>query len=268
MTNGAQTPARNGLHPLAWVGIGCGVLVMIVAISFGAFLWWGYGKAKEAGLDPASLKEKAKEAGVTADDFRENPELAAVNLLLLSHPDIEAVNVDTEAGIVQVRNKKTGEVYSLSMDDIENGNIKLTAGDEEYNVNFSENEGGGTIRIEGSDGKGMEIATGAAVEGEWPDWVPIYPGTEPEGLGTMTAGDSINGTFSLSSPDGVAEVLDFYRDELSAAGFKVNVNTYSGNGHEGAMVNGSKEAEKTNVVVVISRDDGATKMSVTYSKRG
>ena len=102
---------------------------------------------------------------------------------------------------------------------------------------------------------------------EIPEWVPVYPGSEPENRGTMTTEDSINGNFSLSTDDTVAEVLDFFRSELKSVGFQVTVNTYSGGDNEGAMINGVLEAENRNVIVMIGRDEGSTTVNVTYSSK-
>lgn len=256
MSNGTQTPAtqapaRTGLHPLAWVGIGCGVILVIVVV---ALLIGGFFVAR-------TVKDVAK-------DFEDNPGLAAARLVVRASPELEEVSVDEDAGTMTVRNTKTGELVTVNFDDIKNGRFSWTAeGGEEVTVDVSQADSG-TVKIESSDGKGMEIATGAAVKDDWPDWVPVYPGTEPSGLGTMTTGTSVNGSFTLSTPDDISKVIEFYRGQLSDAGFTVNVNTYSSNEREGAMVNGAKEAEKTNVVVMIDRDADATKISVTYSKRG
>jgi hypothetical protein len=256
MSNGTQTPApqapaRKGLHPLAWVGIGCGVILVIVAA---AVVIGGFFVAR-------TVKD-------VAEDFENNPGLAAARLVVRATPELEEVSVDEDAGTMKVRNTKTGEIVTVNFDDIKNGRFSWTDEDgEEVTVDVSQADSG-TVKVESSDGKGMEIATGAAVKDDWPDWVPIYPGTEPKGLGTMTSGSSVNGSFTLSTTDAVSEVIDFYRDQLSEAGFTVNVNTYSSNEREGAMVNGAKEAEETNVVVMIDHDEDATKISVTYSKRG
>lgn len=253
MSNGTQAPERKGLHPLAWVGIGCGVLIVIIALTLGAVGWWGYSKAKEAGLDPASIKN--------------NPVLAAARVALIANPDLEVVDADAETEMITIRNKKTGELITVNYADLEDGRFSWTGDDgKEVSVDVSEAEDG-TVRIESSDGEGFALTTGAAVSDELPEWVPVYPGSEPENRGTMKTSDSLNGNFTLKTDDPVADVLGFFRDELKEAGFQVNVNTYSGDGAEGALLNGSIEAEKKTVVVIIGRDDDATTVSVTYSSR-
>jgi len=253
MNNETPAPERKGLHPLAWVGIGCGVVILIVIISMGALTWWGWSKAKEAGLDPASIKN--------------NPVLAAARVALIANPDLEVVEADPETEIITIRNKKTGELITVNYEDLKEGRFSWTGDDgKEVSVDVSGAENG-TVRIERSDGDGFELTTGAAVSDEIPEWVPVYPGSEPENRGTMKTADSVNGNFTLKTDDSVPDVVAYFRDELKETGFEVSVNTYSGEGAEGALLNGSMEAEERNVVVVIGTTDGATTVSVTYTSK-
>jgi len=249
MSNGAQAPERKGLHPLAWVGIGCGVILVIVVV---AMMIGGFFLAR-------TVKD-------VAGDFENNPGLAAAKLIVKASPELEEVETDEDAGTMTIRNTKTGELITVNFEDIKEGRFSWTADGDEVTVDLSEAEDG-TIKIESSDGEGFALTTGAAVTEEIPEWVPVYPGSEPETRGTMTTNDSINGNFSLSTDDTVAEVLEFYRNKLKEVGFQVTVNTYSGGDNEGAMINSVLEAENRNVIVVIGRDGGSTTVNVTYSSR-
>jgi hypothetical protein len=165
-----------------------------------------------------------------------------------------------------VRNTKTGELVTVNFNDIAEGRFSWSTDGKEVKVDVSGAEDG-TVKVESSDGDGFSLTTGAAVSDEIPEWVPVYPGSEPENRGTMTTADSVNGNFTLKTDDSVSDVLGYFRDELKETGFEVSVNTYSGDGAEGALINGSMEAEKKNVVVVIGTADGATTVSVTYTSR-
>jgi len=249
MSNGAQVPERQGLHPLAWVGIGCGVLMVIIiaAILVGGFF----------------LARTVKDV---AEDFENNPGLAAAKLIVKATPELEEVEVDQDAGTMTVRNTKTGELITVDFDDIKEGRFSWTADGEEVTVDVSDAEDG-TVKIESSDGDGFALTTGAAVNEEIPDWVPVYSGSEPANRGTMKTNDSVNGNFTLSTDDAVPEVLEFYRERLKSVGFKVTVNTYSGGDNDGAMINSVHEAENRSVIVVIGSDDGSTTVNVTYSSK-
>ena len=249
MSNGAQAPERKGLHPLAWVGIGCGVIsvIVVVAMMIGGFFL-------------------ARTVKNVAGDFENNPGLAAAKLIVKATPELEEVEIDEDAGTMTIRNTKTGELITVNFEDIKKGRFSWTADGEEVTVDLSEAEDG-TVRIESSDGDGFALTTGAAVTDEIPKWVPVYPGSEPENRGTMTTNDSINGNFTLRTDDTVAEILEFYRNKLKEVGFQVTVNTYSGGDNEGAMINSVLEAENRNVIVVIGRDDESTTVNVTYSSK-
>jgi hypothetical protein len=249
MSNGAQAPERTGLHPLAWVGIGCGVLTVIIiaVVMVGGFFL-------------------ARTVKNVAEDFEDNPGLATARLIVKASPELEEVEVDEDAGTMTIRNRKTGELITVNFDDIQEGRFSWTADGQEMTVDVSDAEDG-TVKIESSDGDGFALTTGAAVSEEIPEWVPVYPGSEPANRGTMTTNDSVNGNFTLSTDDAVADVLGFYRDRLKEVGFQVTVNTYSGGDTEGAMINSVLEAENRTVIVMIGRDDGQTTANVTYSSK-
>ncbi|MEE4272253.1 MAG: hypothetical protein V2I67_11290 [Thermoanaerobaculales bacterium] len=251
MSNKTPQPQKKGLHPLAWVGIGCGVILVIVVV---VMMVGGFFLAR-------AVKD-------VAGDFEDNPGLAAARLIVKASPELEEVDVDEDAGTMTVRNKKTGELVTVNLEDIEQGKLSWTGENGEgVTVDVSEAESG-TVKVESSDGEGFQLTTGAAVTQDRPDWAPVYPGTEPKDVGTLTTDDSAHGSFSLQTSDSVAEVRDFYSEMLKEAGFEVNVNTFSGGGTEGAMVNASLEAENKNVIVMINREDGeATEIGVTYTER-
>ena len=249
MSNGASTSERKGLHPLAWVGIGCAGIVMLVVIALiiGSFF----------------LARAVKDV---AEDFEDNPGLAAARLVVKASPELEEVEVDESAGTMTIRNTRTGELITVNLEDVEQGKLSWTGSDgEAVTVDVSQADEG-TVKIESSDGEGFQLSTGAAVSDERPDWVPIYPGTDPEGLGTMTTDDAVHGSFTMKTADSVTEVRDYFSKVLKDAGFEVNVNTFSGSGQEGAMVNANQGPKDRNVVVIISRDGDTTEMGLTYTE--
>ena len=103
--------AKKGLGPLAWVGIGCGVLLVLAVIAFVA-----------TGM---FVKKKI-------DQFAENPEMAAAEAIVAANPDFEKVSSDPEAKTITVRNKQTGEEVTLNLGDIREGRFEVT--DKEGNV--------------------------------------------------------------------------------------------------------------------------------------
>lgn len=95
---------------IAWVGIGCGGL-LILAIIAGAIIF---------------SKVKGK-----FDEFARNPEKAAAEMVVSLNPELEMVSQDEEAGEMTIRTKD-GEEKTLSYQDIAEGRITVT--DAEGNV--------------------------------------------------------------------------------------------------------------------------------------
>lgn len=247
MSNGAPAPEKKGLHPLAWVGIGCGAIIIVVVI---ALMIGGYFVAR-------SVK------GV-AEDFSDNPGLAAARFVVKASPDLEEVEVDEAAGTMTIRNTKTGELITVDFEDIKEGRFSWSTDGEEVTVDVSDADSG-TVRIESSDGEGFQLTTGDAVTEAIPDWVPVYPGTEPENRGAMKTDTTASGNYTASTDDDVDAVLDWFKTTLSETGFAVNINTFSSDDSKGGMVNGSLESEGKTVVVIVNNDGGPTAITVTHN---
>ena len=110
-----------------------------------------------------------------AEDFEDNPGLAAARFIVKAHPELEEVDVDEESGTMTIRNTKTGELITVNFDDIKEGRFSWTADGEEVTVDVSDAEDG-TVRIESSDGDGFALTTGAAVTDEIPGLGARLPG--------------------------------------------------------------------------------------------
>jgi hypothetical protein len=117
---GSPAPPKKGLGPLAWVGIGCGVLLVIGMVLVAAGGWF---------------------AKKQIDKFADNPGFAAAELAVRANPDLEVVNSDREKNILTVRNTKTGETLTFNGEDLKDG--KLTVTNEKGEVaTFGATEGG------------------------------------------------------------------------------------------------------------------------------
>lgn len=247
MSNGTPAPERKGLHPLAWVGIGCGVILVIVVA---ATLIGGFFLAR-------TVKN-------VAEDFEDNPGLAAARFVVKASPDLEEVETDEEAGTMTIRNTKTGELITVNFDDIKEGRFSWTADGEEVSVDVSGAESG-TVKVESSDGDGFQLTTGDAVTEAIPDWVPVYPGTEPKNRGSMKTDEMVSGNYTTKTEDSADTVLEYFRDTLKTEGYQVNINTYTSDDSGGGIVNGSLESEGKTVVVLVNTDGGSTSITVTHS---
>lgn len=249
MSNGAQG-GKKGLGPLAWIGIGCGAIVLVtvaVLVVGGLF-----------------VANKVKDV---AGDFESNPELAAARMIVRLNPELEEVRTDEGKGTITVREKKSGKEITVSLEDLREGRISFTSADgQEVRISTSQEEGGGSLQVQSSDGAGFSLTTGNTVTEEIPPWVPVPAGAAPRDRGLMRHAEGLTGSFRLVLATPAAEVLELYRARLSEQGFTVGVTTYSGEDGAGGLVSASDDAGGRTVVVVVGTEDGATSVGVNYSQ--
>lgn len=250
MNEQMQAPAKKGLPTIAWIGIGCGALIviMVLVLAVGGFL----------------VARKAKQ--VAGDlDFEGDPALSAARLIVRLNPELEEVSTDEENGTMTVRNTKTGEEITVNFKDIEEGRLSFSKGDQQVTIDASEAKDSGSISIEGDEGT-LVISSGNKGSAEIPEWVPSYPGTEPGNRHSMQSDESLSGGFEIETGEGVGALIEYYRSALEEGGFDVSVNTFSGEDGEGGMVNGHDEESQRNVVIIVNQEDGSTKAVVSYNQ--
>lgn len=240
---------KKGLSPLAWVGIGCGALVVLVLIAF----------AVAAAIGVSWLGGKAKE-------FEANPAMAAAKLLVAANPEIELVEADDDAGTITVRNKETGEVLTVNLDEIEQGRISFESEGETVTMGMEEGDDGeGAFTVRDSEGKAT-FRVGAGGEGEIPAWVPRYEDARVQGTFQSRTGSEITGGFSFETTDSVEEVMGWYAGAFAGEGLSESGrNTYQSGDTRGGMLTG--EGGGRTVSLMLSAEGGKTTVVVTYNEK-
>ncbi len=244
-------PAKKGLSPLAWVGIGCGALLVVGFIVFAVITF--------------VIGRKVK-------DMADNPDVAAMTAIewvIKANPDVELVESDKDAKTFTVRDKKTGEEMTVSLEEAKKGNFgfktKGADGKEETaNVSFGDN--GMTVTNE----KGEVATFGAGGEvKDLPSWLPAYPnGTAQTALSTKTDTES-SLIFTVTTKDSVDQVINFYKEKLEGQGFKIDQNTATSNGTiTGGSISATSEDEKRQAVVLLGEgSEGETSATVTVTEK-
>lgn len=110
-------PQKKGIPAIAWVGIGCGGLLLL-ALAAGVWVFF-------------IAKNKL-------DEFTKNPEKTAAELMVSMNPELEQISKDDDKGTMTIRTKD-GQEMTLSYKDIAEGKITMTDKD------------GNTTRIGSSD---------------------------------------------------------------------------------------------------------------------
>jgi len=220
------------MSPLAWVAIGCVVILIFCGIALGVMGWF----AKRA-----------------VDKFAKNPGMAAAELMVRANPDLELVSKDEAKNSITVKDKKTGEVMTMSADDLKNGkfSFKTDKGSTTFDASGGAN-GGTTIKTTDEKGQQTTFNAGAGTPTNLPSWLPTYPG------GTVQ--------------DDSGKMLDFYESQLKSAGFNPTKNTYNtstnGASQTGGTVTGKSGDGKREVSVLVSSvPEGGAQAVVTFSDK-
>lgn len=235
------------MSPLAWVGIGCGVILVVGMI---AMMAGGY-----------FLKKKVEQ-------FSENPTMAAAELIVRANPELELVSKDADNATLTIKNKKTGEVITINAKDIEEGRLTFETDQGTTTVDAS-GQDGSTLTV--TDDKGQTStfqATSGSVE-DLPSWVPAYPGGTTLGSYDTKGPEGRNAAFTVTTQDPPDQVIAFYEAQLEGQGFSVQKNTYAENGKVGGgTVTGKSSDDKHTLNVFVSPSgEDTTQALVTFIEK-
>lgn len=240
-------PQKKGLSALAWVGIGCGVIIVLMVI----FLVGGGVYLKHRFGNPRGLAE----------------------LVVRANPDLEVEKVDDQNQSLTIRNKKTGEVGTISFADIKNGklNFKSDKGSATFGLNTGDKDQGLTIKTTDDKGKESTLNFNAGAAKDVPSWVPMYPGASTQQGGfSASSGEGKGGTLILSSSDSTDKVAAYYESEMKKAGFDVQKMTFSAGNNEGATnLTGTSADKKRTLTVGVTKSSGSngTGVSVSWAEK-
>lgn len=237
---------KKGMGPLGYIAIGCGALVLLgfIAMAVGGYF----------------LKKKV------VDPLQENPAMAAAELVVRNHPELELVSSDREKGTMTIKNIATNEVVTINAEDIQNGKISFETAEGKTVVDASSTDEGGNVKMTGADGQ--EVTWGAEAPKDLPAWVPVYPGGTVQGaLDSTSATEGRTATFTVSTDATIDELITFYESKLKEGGLNVSKNVMESNGERGGMLTGTSEDEKRSVVVMIGMAEGKAQANVNFTAK-
>jgi hypothetical protein len=163
-----------------------------------------------------------------------NPALVMTKLITASNPNLEVVSVDNGSRLMTIHDKKTGETFTLTFDDVKNGRLSMKS-----------SNGRATFTMNGGSAK-------------LPAWVPEYPGSDPQSTFSAEGQGGQSGTFTFKTRDSSEKVTRFYQDHLQSAGLHVKVTVPR-------VLVAQDDANKHNVTVVIAGEGSAITVQVTYA---
>lgn len=238
-------PPKKGMGPLAWIGIGCGVIIVLCLIFVVGAGFWAKSKI---------------------DKYKNNPARAAMEMAALANPDLEVVSSDDKAQTVTIRNKKTNETMTLNAEDVKNGHFKVTT--DKGSATFDAGANG--VSIKGTDEKGQTttVNAGTGAPQNLPSWLPTYPGGKVQGGFDATSADGRSAMFTVTTGDSFEKVLGFYEEQLKSGGFKVEKATATGgDGKTSGTVSGRSSDDKRTVTVIVGNASEGTTATVTFSDK-
>lgn len=234
------------MSPLAWIGIGCVVILILCGIGLGIM---GF-IAKRA-----------------VDRFSKNPTMAAAELAVKMNPDLELVNADEAHNTITVKDKKTGETTTISADDAKNNKWSIKT--DKGSATFDASSGQG-LNIQATDEKGQKSTTtfgGSGAPQNLPSWLPVYPGGTVQGTYDTTNAEGRTAAFTVSTTDASTKVIDYYESQLKGAGLPPEKSTYTTNGQTGGTVTGKSADGKREASVIVSSSNGSTQAVITFSEK-
>jgi hypothetical protein len=221
-------PPRRKTSPIVWILVAViGLACVAGAITFAGGLF---------------LVHKAREAGVDADLFRDNPGLAIAKLIAAAHPDTEVVSTDAGSGTVTLRDRRTGKEMTLTFDQVRKG------------FRFEADE---------DNGKGAVVQLGGGDAEKIPAEVPVYPGAKVQATFEVDGdGGSRQGAYEyeFSTPDAPSKVFAWYHGRLQEDGRKLALHNENPNG---GMLVAEDDANRRTLRVIVSRDANGTTVNVT-----
>jgi hypothetical protein len=268
-------PAKTGMSPLAWIGIGCVVIIICAGLALGVMGW---------------LAKRA------VDKFAKNPTMTAAELMVRANPDLELVSKDEKANSITVRDKKTGEVTTFSADDAKNG--KFSVKTDKGSATFDASSGTG-VNVKATDDKGQVTTFNAGANGNGglamkstdaqghvttfnansggtpqnlPSWLPVYPGGTVQGTYDTTNNEGRSAAFTVATKDDSGKVLDYYEAQLRSAGLKPQKTTYNttsttGGAQTGGTVAAKSDDGKREASVIVSANAQGTQAVVTFQEK-
>ncbi len=243
-------PPQQKSKVLTYVLVGCGTFVLlgVIAVVLGGYFVWN--KAKEAGLDPELMQK--------------HPAVATAKMMVAMNPDIELVSVDEDKELITVKDKKTGETLTVTLNQAKNGKVTFKKdGDEAVTMEAKGDEGKGSLEVKSAEGS-AKFGSGSVEK--LPDWLPAYPDSRPEGSYSTHTKEGESGGFHFITKDAPNKAISFYEQGLKQAGMTVNTNILQQNGTTTGGMATAEDANKkrTAYINAVASEEG-TQVTVVFA---
>lgn len=234
-----QAPVAKKTSIWVWILGGIVLFLFAIMLTCGVVGYMGMRMIKSAGFDSELMKS--------------NPGLAMAKMVTAMNKDYETVSSNDKTGTIVVREKSTGKVMTMKFDPDTKKMVIVT--DDGKQSTLSVDNNGFTAQT--ADGT---VKFGSAAANTAPSWVPVYPGSSPQGTMSSTTTDGSQNVFTFKSKDDAPKIMAYYTDQLKASGFTINMTT---NTAQGGMIQAADEGKKRTVIVTVGTSSDGTETGVT-----
>ncbi|MDB6140426.1 MAG: hypothetical protein JWO94_3498 [Verrucomicrobiaceae bacterium] len=233
---------KQGLSTIAKVGIGCGGLFILVMLLGGLLAAKGCSKIKEF-----------------AGDYQKAPVTASAKLMVAMMPDMELVKADETTKEITLKDKKTGQTVTMTLDQLKQGKFSMSDSKGNETVIDSTTKGG---QIKVKNAEGTTVFGGDTASVPLPSWIPVYAGATatPGGMRSEKE-DKVHGIAVSESTDEIAKIKAFYESKLKEAGFKLENTTDTA---DSAAISATKDDSKQTLQISINRAGNKTSITTIY----
>jgi hypothetical protein len=234
-------PAKK-TNPLVWILGGIAVLMCGAMLTCGLVGFLAVRAVKNAGFDPDLMKR--------------NPGLAMAKMAAAVNPNLETVRTNERTGTITMRDKTNGKIVTFRFDPDKKSMVVV--GDDGQEMTFSATGEGknGAVTVQSAEGT---MRFGAAAGNTAPAWVPVYPGSSPQGTMSAQSKEGNTNNFTFKTSDAPGKVLGYYQDQLKSGGFNINLVS---SGDQGGMVHAEDSAKKRTIIVTVGTSSEGTQGSV------
>ena len=197
-------PKKKGLHPAAWVAIGCAGVLFLGAVAVGVLGLFVFNKVKDV-----------------AAEFGENPAMGAAALLVRMNPELELIDRDDRNQTLTIKNKDTGQEVVFDLAEVQQGRLSFRTPE-------------GNINLQVLGGEPADV----------PSWIPVFPGAEVQAGWSASDDDELAGGFTLTTGREDSELFEFYRSRLEEAGFTTQMQFTPGGGGAGTLIAVSPDEQR------------------------
>ena len=204
------------------------------------------------------LMHRAKQEGLNPELIRKNPSLAMAEMEVIKDPDVQMISSNDSAGIMVIRDRKTGKKTTLKFDPEKKMMVSVEDHGKPSQSTVDPNAGA----VEVKDANSSVKVGGDA--GTLPSWLPVYPGAAPQNTASANENGKQSGTYVLVSQDSPEKILGYYSDQLTAANMKL---TRAASDSDSGVITATRDDNGRKVVVTSSSKSDGTHVSVTYEEK-